>query len=409
VGGRPGGVPRALGRERREPRLRARHAAPGAHGGAANAYQAHNAEFDCVHEAAVVHPMSAVLPAALAYAEREGGVSGAALLVGVALGVDVACHLGVASRAPLRFFRPGTAGGFGATAAVGKLMGLDAATLVDAMGIALGAACGTMQAHVEGSPLLAMQVGLNARNAVMASDLAARGFPGPRAVLEGPFGYYRLFEGEHDLAGALSHLGRVWRVTEVAQKPFPSGRATHGVVDGVLTLAGDHGFTAAEVERVTARVPALVHRLVGRPPAADATVSQARLCAAYVAARALLRGTVDQDDFRPGALEDPATLALARRVELVVDDNPDPNALAPVTVAVACRDGRVHRLTLERVYGNPGRPMTREAHLAKFRRNWAGGATPLAAAAGERLIELVDRLETVPDVRALVALATPPG
>ena len=36
----------------------------------------------------------------------------------MALGVDVACHLGVASRAPLRFFRPATGGAFAATADV---------------------------------------------------------------------------------------------------------------------------------------------------------------------------------------------------------------------------------------------------------------------------------------------------
>src|SRR5262245_15502204 len=101
----------------------------------ANAYQIHNSEFDCVHDVAVVHPMAGVLSAALAEAERRGGVSGRDLLAAVALGVDVACHIGLASRAPLKFFRPGTAGGFGGTAAVGKLMGFDATTMVRAMGV----------------------------------------------------------------------------------------------------------------------------------------------------------------------------------------------------------------------------------------------------------------------------------
>jgi 2-methylcitrate dehydratase PrpD len=373
----------------------------------ANAYQGHNAEFDCIHEAAVVHPMTAVLPAALAHAERRGGVSGQELLAAVALGVDVACHIGVASRAPLRFFRPATAGGFGATAAVGRLMGFDVPCMVSAMGIALGAMSGTMQAHVEGSLLLAMQVGFNARNALVACDLAARGLVGPREVLEGPFGYYRLFEGEHDLARVLADVGRVWRITEVAHKPFPSGRATHGVVDGVLELRRRHAFAAPDVDRVTARVPPLVHRLVGRPPSPDAAANQARLCAAYVAARALLRGTLDLDDFRPEALRDPATLALAQRIDLVPDANPDPNALGPVAVGVRLRDGRTGEITVADVSGSPARPLSRAAHLAKFRHNWTSGAVPLDEASGDRLIELVDRLESVRDVRALVDLAVP--
>jgi 2-methylcitrate dehydratase PrpD len=371
----------------------------------ANAYQIHNAEFDCIHEAAVVHPMTAVLPAALAHAERQGGLSGRELLVAVALGVDVACHIGVASRAPLRFFRPATAGGFGATAAVGRLMGLDVPRLVSAMGITLGAMGGTMQAHAEGSPVLALQVGFNARNALVACDLAARGLVGPREVLEGSFGYYRLFEGEHDVARVLADVGRVWRIAEVAHKPFPSGRATHGLVDGVLELRRRHGLVAADVDRVTARVPPLVHRLVGRPPAADAAVNQARLCAAFVVARALVRGTLDLDDFRPEALRDPATLALAQRVELLPDDNPDPNALGPVAVGVRLRDGRADQITVVDVSGSPARPLSREGHLAKFRRNWTSGAARLDEASGDRLIELVDRLESVADVRGLVDLA----
>src|ERR1051325_8104617 len=63
-----------------------------------NAYQMHALEFDCVHEGAVVHAMSAVLPALLGWAERQGGVSGEALLRAVIAGIDVAVTLGLCSR-----------------------------------------------------------------------------------------------------------------------------------------------------------------------------------------------------------------------------------------------------------------------------------------------------------------------
>ena len=108
-----------------------------------NAYQIHNSEFDCVHEEAVVHAMAVLLGAVMAHAERAGDVDGRSLVAALALGVDVACHIGVASRAGLRFFRPGTAGAFAATAGVGKLMGFDAPTLVNAFGIAYSQALST--------------------------------------------------------------------------------------------------------------------------------------------------------------------------------------------------------------------------------------------------------------------------
>src|SRR5262245_38173889 len=67
-----------------------------------NAYQVHNAEFDCVHEEAVVHAMTAVLPVAIAGAERRRGVSGKDLITAVTLGVDVAAALGVAATTGLQ-------------------------------------------------------------------------------------------------------------------------------------------------------------------------------------------------------------------------------------------------------------------------------------------------------------------
>ena len=374
-----------------------------------NAYQIHNSEFDCVHEQAVVHPMAVLLSATMAHVERAGGVDGKALIAALALGVDVACHIGVGSKAGLKFFRPATAGGFAATAAIGKLMGFDAATLVNAFGITYSQSCGTMQAHTEGSMLLGMQIGFNARNAIYACDMAAQGLVGPQNILEGPFGFYPLFEGDYDLSDILPNLGKVWRIAEVAHKPFPSGRATHGVIDGVLELQRAHSFAAADVERIEARVPPLTHRLVGRPIKDEMAVNYARLSAPYVMAVALLRGTVGVDDFRPEAIRDPDRLALGRRIEVIADDNPDDNALTPVSVEVALRDGVKHDITLDVVYGNPAKPMTRAAHLDKFRINCRAGATPLADDAVERMIALVDDLEAADDVARLVDLAVAQG
>jgi 2-methylcitrate dehydratase PrpD len=367
-----------------------------------NAYQIHNSEFDCVHEKAVVHPMAVLLAAALAHAERAGGVSGRELILAIVLGVDLAAGLGVAAKSGLRFFRPATAGAFAATGAIGKLMGFDADRLVNAFGATYAQLCGNMQAHTEGSMLLGMQIGFNARNAVVACDMAARGLVGPRNLLEGPFGYFRLFELDYDLAPVLAGLGKTWLITEVAHKPFPSGRATHGVVDGCMELKRAHGFSPEEVEKVTASTPPLVHQLVGRPVQDAMHPNYARLCAAFVAATALRKDAVGVEDFQPAALADAATLALAKRFEVRIDGNPDRNALTPVTIELALKDGRRHAITLETIYGNPAKPMSREAHLQKFRRNCAAGARPLAT--GEALIAAVDGLEQLADARRLVDL-----
>jgi aconitate decarboxylase len=63
-----------------------------------NGFQAHCQEYDCVHEKAVLHPMATLFPAAMAYSERRGGISGRELIVAVAVGIDLAASLGIASR-----------------------------------------------------------------------------------------------------------------------------------------------------------------------------------------------------------------------------------------------------------------------------------------------------------------------
>src|ERR1051325_2902871 len=100
-----------------------------------NAYQVHSQEFDCVHEGAVVHAVSAILPSLLGWAEREGNVSGESLLRAVIAGVDVAVNLALCSRALMRFFRPANCSGFGATAALALLAGLDGEQTRDALEI----------------------------------------------------------------------------------------------------------------------------------------------------------------------------------------------------------------------------------------------------------------------------------
>jgi aconitate decarboxylase len=368
-----------------------------------NATQAHNSEFDCLHEGAVVHAMSVVLPAAMAGAERKGDVSGTDLIVAVSVGVDVCASLGVAATRGLRFFRPATAGTFGGVAALSKLIGLDQAQMINAFSIAYGQLCGTMQAHTEGSPLLAMQMGFSARNAVVACDLAARGLTGLQNVLDGPYGYFNLFEPGGSSA-VLKDLGRRWFIAELAHKPFPCGRASHGIIEACLRLRDRHGLSADSIQSVRSRVPPLVYHLVGRPVTQEMTSNYARLCVPYVAACALRRGKVELADFHRVALHDPNTLDLANRIAVEKIEAIDPNALTPIEVEVCLRDGSRHTSKIDQVYGNPAKPLSRVDHLAKFYENCAAAAEPLAPGAAERLVASIDRLEHINDVAELVSL-----
>jgi 2-methylcitrate dehydratase PrpD len=151
----------------------------------------------------------------------------------------------------------------------------------------------------------------------------------------------------------------------------------------------------------------LVRQLVDRPAVPAMVPAYARLCLPYVAATALLTGSVEVGDFDADALQDNARLTLAARIRVRGDANPSLSALAPQRVELRLRDGSQHAIDLPAVLGAPGRPLSEQSHLAKFRRAAASGLRPLSAPRVEALIALVDRLETLNDVRQLVDALIP--
>jgi 2-methylcitrate dehydratase PrpD len=241
---------------------------------------------------------------------------------------------------------------------------------------------------------------------MVACDMAQAGLGGLQNVLQGPFGYFSVIEDGGDLTDIVAGMGpgkhKVWRITEMAHKPHPSGRATHGVIDAVLKLRADHGLTGADIKAVTLALPPMTHHLVARPVGDDMAINYARLCSPYVVALALRNGEIRIADFGPGALRDPEVLALAHRVTVEKANNPDPNALTPVEVAVTTTDGPMLRQEINIVLGNPDNPLTRDAHLAKFRQNAAGAAIPVPDGAVEALIAQVDALDTLGDIRDVI-------
>jgi 2-methylcitrate dehydratase PrpD len=366
-----------------------------------NAFQIHCQEYDCVHEAAVVHPLATILSALIADVERAGPVSGGDFIPALAAAVDVATGLGIAVSSPIKFFRPATAGIFGATLGIARLRKLALETTMNALGYALAFASGTMQAHVEGKPALPVQIANASRGALMAIDLAIAGLPGPQDVFDGPFGYLSLFETTSDLAPVLSSLGKLWRIAEVSWKPFPTGRAAQGGIVAVQDLRAQ-GVTPENLVSLELSGPPIIKRLVGRPLISPLPPNHARLCFQYSGAVTLLRGTVGLEDFTPARLNDPVTHALGAKITVIDDGSPNPAAFTPQTAIATLTDGTSRTAHVEKLFGSPGFPLTHAQHLEKFRACAAFGGREAVA---DTLIRRCEALETEPDMAAIARLA----
>ena len=373
-------------------------AAPAATAAFVNAFQMHCQEFDCLHEAAVAHVMTAVAAAAMAEAERCS-VDGRRLVLALVLGVEVAAALGIAANAPLRFFRPATVGVFGAAVAVGALRDFDHAAIRRCFGHALGQVAGSMQAHEEGKPTLPLQLGGAARAGLVAADLAEAGIPAPADVLEGRHGYFPLFETRFDTASAAHGAGGGWRVTELSHKPYPTGRAAHGGIEAVLRLRA-RGVDADNVAEMSLSAPPLIHQLVIRPARRGMDANYARLCFPYAGAVALTCGRVGVEHFTQRALANESRLALAQRFTATVNEESDPAAFTPQTLSARLRDGTPVSARIDALLGSPQRPLGTDEREAKVRACIA--AVYPATERAERLFAAVNDLPGLPDARALL-------
>jgi 2-methylcitrate dehydratase PrpD len=346
-----GSEARLLGRAERLP----------AHGAAyVNGFAVHCLEWDAVHEPAVVHSVSSITAGLLAAIDRKGGCDPEAALTALAVGIDVASGLGLASETGLTFFRPATAGIFGTALAIARIEELSRAQFADVLGLAHAHAAGTMQAHSEGSIALPLQFANAVRSALHAVDLVKNGLTGAHDVLEGEFGHFRLFE-TGNLSTYTRDLGTVWRVSEVSTKPFPSGRASHATL-GTLADVRSSGRT---IERICAHVPPLIAQLVGRPFKTDMTPAYARLCLPFLSALMLREGRIDPRRFAPETFADRLIGETAAKVEVVIDGNPDPNALSPQRLEIWYADGQREEIFVPKTLGTPEAPMNPAQAKAK--------------------------------------------
>src|SRR4051794_15474500 len=194
-----------------------------------NSMYASALDFDSVYEPGSIHADTVVLPVAWAVAERRR-VRGRDFLAAVALGNDVACRLGRAAKKNPGWFATSIHGVFGAAAAAGRLLGLDARAVQNAFGIALSQAGGTQQAILEKSLTKRLQPAFAARAGLFSALLAGRGITAPSEAFEGKFGFAKLYV-ELDRDTVLDGLGARYDSLNTTATKYPSCPPHQPLVD----------------------------------------------------------------------------------------------------------------------------------------------------------------------------------
>jgi 2-methylcitrate dehydratase PrpD len=330
-------------------------------------------------------------------------------LLGIAVGTEVMCRLStVVPKATHKagFHPTAIFGVMGAAAGVGTALGLNARQIVDALGIAGSFAGGIIEYLAEGTWTKRMHPGWAAQSGIRAALLARGGFSGPRTVFEGVHGLFHGFahttQGNYD--ALTGDFGARWVTETLAFKPYPCGTMAHPYIDCARRLAA-RGIKPSEVKELICEVAeGTVHRLwepladKQRPPNGYA----AKFATPFILATGFVRGSVGLDAFTEAAVRDKDVLALASKVQYVIDpNNPYPDNFTGHIRAVL-NDGRVIEERQPHFRGGAHEPLTRADIEEKFGLNVRHGGwdDKRAASALALLAKLFDGKIDLTSLRA---------
>jgi len=288
---------------------------------------AHARDFDDSFSDTVVHPGSIVIAATLAAGEVTDATFDA-ITAAITIGYEVAGRLAaVAGRGfhARGFHATGVVGPIAAASAAGRILGLDDATMADALGLATSMSSGLLAFLADGGWSKWMHTGWSAHGGIIAAELARNGFRGPHHALNHPYGLYGAFLGNPaaDLSGITADLGRNWLGASASAKSFPCAHVIHPYIQTILALRAKGEITAEDVESINCVMAPWALPIVAIPRQAKIAPRndlEAIASLPFMIAAALCDGRLDLATLRQETYDRTEILALARRIECTGDD-----------------------------------------------------------------------------------------
>jgi len=296
---------------------------------------------------------------------------------------------------------------FGSIPIAGRIKGLNAYQMRHAFGIGLNMIAGAIQSLWDGATTFKLGQGTSARNGIFAAELAREGWTGVEDALLSRFGYYHLYgKGTCDRPEILTQfLGKKFYVEETF-KSHPCGWPNQGPIQCAMAIARKTAIRSEDVEEVLIRLPARSLTIYYAKPyqAGDFPHASGIFSYQFNVATALLHGDVQPEHYTEEAIKDlqlNALISKTRCVEL-------PNAgRRSVEVVVKMKDGRVFSEYTDAWKGDPLKdPLFKEEIINKFWRQVDFSQT-VSSDKAARLLDLIERIETLDNVKKMTELLVP--
>ena len=247
--------------------------------------------------------------------------------------------------------------------------------------------------------------GISARAGVNAAQLAQAGWPGAKDPFFGQNGgHFPSLASVHHPDKITRGLGKTYYV-EVCFKPYPGGRPTGAPTMAALAIANKNNINTDNIADVILHLsPQATAAHYATPYTVGAYPTMNALWSYYfVVASALYRKSATAENFTENKIRDPKLQALVKKVKLA-----DLDKLEGVELEVVMKDGRKYTEYVRAALGNPDNPLSRDGLIAKFKEQ-VEFSRLIEKPAMEGLIDLIENLETVNNIKTITRLAGKQG
>jgi 2-methylcitrate dehydratase len=334
------------------------------------------------------------------------GASGEEFMLALAVAYEIQCRFTSAVPVMAKGFNHATQLAISAAAGAGKLFGLSAGAIANAISIATVDNVSLANVHAEPvSQWKGFSPGMTGMRAVYAASLARRGFTGPKGLFEGPFGLELMFKQAIPVDWEQPSLEII---TQTVMKKYCSLIHGQPILEAVLELKRRNGLTADNIEDVRCDVFQGAFDFAGGgafgPKNHPQMKEQGDYNINYLIAAALLDDQLGPAQLDEARIQAPDVQALLKRVEIRPDDSFSaryPHELS-ARITIRTKDQRVFVKEQHGYEGGLNKPMSWDRTVEKF--HWLSEAF-----ADEDLrtsiIQVVQQLDTRPisDLTALLA------
>jgi 2-methylcitrate dehydratase PrpD len=355
------------------------------------------------------HPAPAIVPTALALGE-SGGLSGADLISAVVVGYEIAIRVGK-SMLPMGIINRNVRGQstwmiFGSIAVAGRLMNFNTQQMATAFGIAATKASVPFLAKLgyRDRPMNTIKnnFGWSCMGAILAAELTNRGFLGTTSILEGENGFWRMAGASwSNWEGILDNIGEKYEISLIQFKKYPSCYGTHPAIEGMSMAMQKLPTGASEIKKVIVSGPKKLLDFKDYDPIA---LTDSQFSIPYVLALLMKGKEPGPEWWDEKNIHDSEILAEARKVEIhhVPSFEEEFNkGHLQTEVTIYTKKGHTYS-GFGQIPLSEGKKGLDEKQLnRKFKKLAAPVIDPIGV---EKIIDLIDNLEKLRDIRKLMRM-----